>query len=176
MKKIAFVSMIIAGFVGMANAAAPVQRRGQSTQSNASAPAQTTSTARAARAVKTATASSANVASASTPTVAARAGSRQRVIATAPKSTGTASTNSAAPAVTARAGAKQKVISTGTKVATATQNTVVSDECQQKYMGCMDSFCMIDNASGGRCICSDKNAEFNSILAEIEKLDKILGA
>ena len=171
MKKIAFVSMIIAGFVGMANAAAPVQRRGQSTQSNASAPAQTTSTARAARAVKTATASSANVASASTPTVAARAGSRQRVIATAPKSTGTASTNSAAPAVTARAGAKQKVISTGTKVATATQNTVVSDECQQKYMGCMDSFCMIDNASGGRCICSDKNAEFNSILAEIEKLD-----
>lgn len=31
---------------------------------------------------------------------------------------------------------------------------------------------MLDNETGGRCICSDKNAEFDSILAEIEKLDQ----
>ena len=31
---------------------------------------------------------------------------------------------------------------------------------------------MLDNASGGRCICSDRNSELDSILAEIEKLDQ----
>jgi len=36
----------------------------------------------------------------------------------------------------------------------------------------MDSFCMIDNDNGGRCICSDRNAELDSVLAEIEKLDQ----
>jgi hypothetical protein len=35
----------------------------------------------------------------------------------------------------------------------------------------MDSFCMLDNASGGRCYCSDKNSEFDNILAQIKKLD-----
>ena len=39
-------------------------------------------------------------------------------------------------------------------------------------MGCMDSFCMLDNANGGRCICSDKNAEYDAILAEIQSLDE----
>jgi type I restriction enzyme S subunit len=31
---------------------------------------------------------------------------------------------------------------------------------------------MIDNDSGGRCVCSDKNAELDAIFAEIEKLDE----
>jgi len=66
----------------------------------------------------------------------------------------------------------QKVINTGTKVATATQNTAVSEACQNKYYGCMDAFCMLDNTSGGRCVCSNKNAEYDEILAEIEKLDQ----
>lgn len=74
--------------------------------------------------------------------------------------------------VVARAGTTQKVISSGTKVASATKNVVVSEACQQKYDGCMDSFCMIDNDNGGRCICSDRNAELDSVLAEIEKLDQ----
>lgn len=30
---------------------------------------------------------------------------------------------------------------------------------------------MLDNANGGRCICSDKNAEYDAILEEIQKLD-----
>ena len=76
------------------------------------------------------------------------------------------------PVVAARAGVTQKVIGTGTKVAAATKNTVVNEECQKKYDGCMDSFCMLDNASGGRCICSNKNSELNAVLAEIEKLDE----
>ncbi len=72
----------------------------------------------------------------------------------------------------ARAASTQKVISTGTKVSSATENTVVSAECRQKYEGCMDSFCMLENQTGGRCMCSDKNAEFDSILEQIEKLDR----
>ncbi len=79
----------------------------------------------------------------------------------------------AAPAsgVVSRA-AKQSVISTGTKVTAAAQNTVVDEKCWNGFMGCMDSFCMLDNANGGRCICSDKNAEYDAILAEIQSLDE----
>ena len=85
---------------------------------------------------------------------------------------GRAATVAKMPTVAARAATTQKVIGTGTKVASATKNVVVSEECQQKYDGCMDSFCMLDNDTGGRCLCSDKNAEFDAILAEIEKLDQ----
>lgn len=76
-----------------------------------------------------------------------------------------------APASATRA-AKQSVISTGTKVAAAAQNTAVDQVCWEKFSGCMDSFCMLDNANGGRCICSDKNAEYDAILAEIQALDE----
>lgn len=75
------------------------------------------------------------------------------------------------PSANAARAAKQSVISTGTKVATAAQNTVVDDACWTKFNGCMDSFCMLDNANGGRCICSDKNSEYDAILAEIQELD-----
>ena len=76
-----------------------------------------------------------------------------------------------APVSNARA-AKQSVISTGTKVATAAQNTAVDQVCWEKFSGCMDSFCMLDNANGGRCICSDQNAQYDAILEEIQKLDE----
>ncbi|MBO4700990.1 MAG: hypothetical protein J5620_04575 [Alphaproteobacteria bacterium] len=75
-------------------------------------------------------------------------------------------------AVVVSRAAKQSVISTGTKVTAAAQNTVVDEKCWNGFMGCMDSFCMLDNANGGRCICSDKNAEYDSILAEIQSLDE----
>ena len=81
----------------------------------------------------------------------------------APKSTG---------GVAARAATKQKVINAGTKVQSATANTVIDQECQDAYYGCMDSFCMLDNTSGGRCQCSDKNTELDSVLEEIMKLDE----
>ena len=83
-----------------------------------------------------------------------------------------ATTTPAKPTVAARAATKQKVISSGTKITSAAKNVTVDGDCQAKYDGCMDSFCMIDNASGGRCICSDRNAELNVVLAEIEKLDQ----
>ena len=74
--------------------------------------------------------------------------------------------------VAARAGAKQKVINTGTKIEGATENTVVPQECQDAFYGCMDAFCMLDNASGGRCQCSDRITELDMVLDEILKLDE----
>lgn len=75
------------------------------------------------------------------------------------------------PTTAARA-ATQKVINLGTKVAGATENTVVSQECQDAYYGCMDAFCMLDNTSGGRCQCSDRNADLDLVLEEIMALDE----
>jgi len=72
----------------------------------------------------------------------------------------------------ARAAATKKAINMGTKVAAATENTVISQECQNAYYGCMDAFCMLDNASGGRCQCSDKITELDEILEQIMKLDE----
>ena len=86
-------------------------------------------------------------------------------------STATSAQSVSAPSVVARAGAKQSVIGTGTKVATAAVNPVSGSECGVKFNGCMDSFCMLDNISGGRCICSNKKSELDEILTEIERLD-----
>lgn len=81
--------------------------------------------------------------------------------------------NGKAPAANgARAAATKKAINMGTKVATATENTVISKDCQNAYYGCMDAFCMLDNASGGRCQCNDKITELDKILEEIMKLDE----
>ena len=91
---------------------------------------------------------------------------RTQTVTTAP-----GRSDSTSNAVVSRA-AKQNVISTGTKVTTAAQNTVVDEKCWNGFMGCMDSFCMLDNVNGGRCMCSDKNAEYDSILAEIQSLDE----
>ncbi len=154
MRKIAILSMLIVGFMGDALYAArrPAPRGGTT-----AAPQKTTA-ARAA--VGARSARSATPAPAAT-TTAPKTVSRGRS-ATAPKSN----------TVAARAGVTQKVIGSGTKVAAAAKNIVVSEECQAKYDGCMDAFCMLDNETGGRCLCSDKNAEFDAILAEIEKLDQ----
>lgn len=83
-----------------------------------------------------------------------------------------ASNNTPSGTSSVRAATKQKVIGTGTKVAGAAKNIVVSEECQAKFDGCMDAFCMLDNETGGRCLCSDKNAELDDILAQIEHLDQ----
>lgn len=109
-------------------------------------------------------------------TTTARAAVTRKNVARAAAPVAAAPTNTAPQAaraaVSARAGAKQKVINMGTKVESATANTVVSEECQNAYYGCMDAFCMLDNASGGRCQCSDRNAELDLVLEEIMKLDE----
>lgn len=164
MKILTVFAVLIAGFFTTADAAVPTQRRGAA-RAPAAGTSGTGTTTVAARAATRAPATSG--------TTAARSATGPRTVArgnTAPASSTTTAARSAT--VAARAGATQKVIGTGTKVAAATKNTVVSEACQQKYEGCMDSFCMLDNETGGRCICSDKNAEFDAILAEIEKLDQ----
>ncbi len=160
MRKVALFCLMFAGFVCAVDAAAPAQRRGRTAPSAAPAASGSSGAAVSARAAKPATG-----------TVAARAATP--AARTNARTTPTAAASTAgSKTVAARAGAMQKVVGTGTKVASAAKNTVVSEECQQKYAGCMDSFCMLDNASGGRCLCSDKNAELNAVLAEIEKLDQ----
>lgn len=152
MRKIAILSMLLAVFMADSHAATrPTGGRASRGSSSAGSTATTSTKAVGARSARTST-------TAKKPAVAARAASNSK---TAPKAT-----------VSARAGVTQKVIGTGTKVAAATKNVVVSEECQAKYDGCMDSFCMLDNETGGRCLCSDKNAELDAILAEIEKLDQ----
>lgn len=86
--------------------------------------------------------------------------------------TGTSSAKpSAGKANGARAAATQKAIKVGTKVAVAVENTTISTECQNAYYGCMDAFCMMDNAAGGRCQCNDRITELDTVLAEIMKLE-----
>lgn len=80
-------------------------------------------------------------------------------------------TKSAEPTVKARSATTQKVIGTGTKVAVVNEN-VIATECQSKFNGCMDSFCMLDNVPGGRCICSNQIKEFDALRAEIDKLNR----
>ncbi|MBR2482269.1 MAG: hypothetical protein IKB49_00040 [Alphaproteobacteria bacterium] len=159
MKRIATFCLILAGFVGAVDAAAPAQRRGGSAQNAPEQSTQKTTAARAATGTRTAPRTTA--ARSATPaqrTTAARAATPQ--------------TTTAAKPVAARAATKQKVIGTGTKVTGAAKNIVVSEECQAKFDGCMDAFCMLDNETGGRCLCSDKNAELDDILAQIEHLDQ----
>ncbi len=151
MKRLVVLSLIIAGFLGDAGA---VVRGGATTSSGGAA-------------------------------TSARAATRGGVVGRAPARTvgsgaasgsviGRSATKQTAgkPVVAARAGVTQKVIGSGTKVAAAAKNVVVNQACQEKYEGCMDAFCMLDNASGGRCLCSDKNKELDAVLREIEKLDE----
>lgn len=105
--------------------------------------------------------------------VAARAAKKTGVTTTGVKKASPAkSTGAGSSTKTARAAATQKVLNMGTKVKGATENTVVDEECQNAYYGCMDAFCMLDNASGGRCQCSDRNKELDVVLEEIMKLDQ----
>ncbi len=99
--------------------------------------------------------------------VSARAASRQKV-ANSATTTNAASTGN----VAARAATKKSALSMGTKVVGATENTAVSQECQNAYYGCMDAFCMLDNAAGGRCQCSDRSAELDAVMDEIMRIDE----
>ena len=160
MKKVLFLSLGLLSVILDTSAfgAAPA-RRGRTTSGTSTAAAAPKTTA--ARAAVNSRSGGTKTTTASAPKVTSARAAVKNTTA-APK----------APTVAARAATTQKVIGTGTKVATAAKNIVVNEECQAKYEGCMDSFCMLDNESGGRCICSDKGAELDLILAEIEKLDE----
>ena len=172
MKKVLFLSFaLLSVMLDGTVFAAPAARGGRATAGRttggaaATTSAPKTMSARAATGAKTAPKTGAAAATASKTagrTTGTRGGTSASTGASAPK----------APTVSARAATTQKVVGTGTKVSGAAKNIVVSEECQAKYEGCMDAFCMIDNDSGGRCVCSDKNAELDAIFAEIEKLDE----
>lgn len=85
------------------------------------------------------------------------------------KTNTTSATNTAN--VVARAATTQKALNPGTKVASAAENTAIPKDCQDAFFGCMDAFCMLDNASGGRCQCSDRITELDQVLEDILKLD-----
>ncbi len=162
MKKILLLSLIFVGFLG--DSIAATRPTGRNSRGSAGATNSATTAAAPATSARAAVRGAAPAApAASKGTVGARAAVRRG---------GTAPVAGGKPAVSARAATTQKVVQSGTKVSTAAKNIVVSEECQAKWEGCMDSFCMMDNANGGRCVCSDKNQELNIILAEIEKLDQ----
>ena len=169
MKRLTILCLLSLFALFNADAAVPQQRRGQGAA--ASNNTGTVSTRTGATTARAATARSATAARAATPAVSARAATTGRTMVSR-GGTATTAARAATPAVAARAATTQKVIGTGTKVAAAAENTVVSEECRQKYNGCMDSFCMLDNDSGGRCICSNRNAELDEVLAQIEQLDQ----
>ena len=103
-------------------------------------------------------------------TISSRGGGARSVRTPSTVNVNTASTP-VKQGVSARA-ATQKAVNNGTKVAGATANVVVNGDCKTKYYGCMDSFCMLDNINGGRCLCSSRNAELDKIAEEIQKLDE----
>ncbi len=66
---------------------------------------------------------------------------------------------------------KQSAIQQGTTVRTKIEATGLYDQaCYDAYFGCMDQFCITDNASGGACTCSDDITEYDAELAEIQDI------
>ena len=137
MKKIFFVSLTILGILAETTGfSAPVSRRTtRNTASSTNGAAPQTTAARSAVSARSAR-GTAPVATTANKTSGTRTmGARS---ATPTKTT---------PTVAARAATTQKVIGTGSKVTTAAKNVLINEECQAKYDGCMDAFCMIDNAN-----------------------------
>lgn len=163
MRKMVFLPMFLALVVADFSAFGATNRRVVNTGENAN-----TSSAPVARAA-TSRSAVRNAVSSTQPSsvTAVRSAQRQAITPTVQPTVA----NGARSAV-ARAGTTQKVINLGTKVQSATENTVVSQECQDAYYGCMDAFCMLDNTSGGRCQCSDRNKDLDLVLEEIMKLDE----
>ncbi len=57
---------------------------------------------------------------------------------------------------------RQSAIQQGTTVRTKIEAAGLYDQaCYDAYFGCMDQFCITDNASGGACTCSDNIAEYD---------------
>ena len=67
--------------------------------------------------------------------------------------------------------AKQAAIQKGTSVRTRVEASGLYDQaCYDAYYGCMDQFCIPDNANGGSCTCSDDSAAYEKEFAEIQKI------
>ena len=83
--------------------------------------------------------------------------------------TQTKSTNTSKPSSQkARVASSQKAIDMGTKIQVA---STTSSPCQEKYDACMDTGCVMDNDSGGRCLCGNQYKELNDKLEALKKKD-----
>ena len=158
MRKLFVSAFLICGIIAGVDAAPRAGGTSARSGGTATAPVATsggTTVGRSAVKARSATpASSVKTATQSQPTIAPRSATNQQ------------------RTTAARAATTQKVINSGTKIAGATKNTAVNEACQEKYFGCMDAFCMLENTNGGRCMCSDRNAELDEVLSEIERLDQ----
>jgi len=160
MRKLFVSAFLICGIIACADAApraGGASARGAGVSSASSSGASTGGATVGRSAVKARSATPAATVKTSTPsqlTVAARSATNQPKVSSV------------------RAATTQKVVNSGTKISGAAKNTAVNEACQEKYFGCMDAFCMLENTNGGRCMCSDRNAELDEVLAEIEKLDQ----
>jgi prolyl-tRNA editing enzyme YbaK/EbsC (Cys-tRNA(Pro) deacylase) len=66
---------------------------------------------------------------------------------------------------------KQSAVQKGTTVRTKTAATGLYDqECYDLYYGCMDQFCITENANGGSCGCSDTSIDLDKRYAEIKDI------
>lgn len=159
MKTRILLSLLATFFMFNSVDAAPARRTNTRSTSASTTTTTPSTAARSARSARSATPTT--NATGGTRTMSAR--SARPVATTAAKTT---------PTISARAGTTQKVINTGTNVSSAAKNTLVNQSCQEKYNGCMDAFCMLENSNGGRCTCSDKINDLNKALAEIERIDE----
>ena len=74
-------------------------------------------------------------------------------------------------ALTTSKNSRQSAIQQGTTVRTKIEATGLYDQaCYDAYFGCMDQFCITDNASGGACTCSDNIIEYNQEMASIQSI------
>lgn len=66
---------------------------------------------------------------------------------------------------------KQAAIQKGTTVRTRVEaKGIYNQECYDAYYGCMDQFCIPDNANGGSCTCSNDSIAYEKEFAEIQKI------
>jgi hypothetical protein len=75
------------------------------------------------------------------------------------------------PAAFGAVAKKQSAIQNGTTVrAKVSAKGLYSQECYDEYYGCMDQFCISDNANGGSCVCSKDIAKYEKELQEINDM------
>ena len=66
---------------------------------------------------------------------------------------------------------KQSAIQNGTTIrARVSASGIYDKDCYEAYYGCMDQFCISENENGGSCACSDKNAEYEKQLVDIQNV------
>ena len=187
MRNLLFLPMIAVLFCAGFSASGDTVRGGRSIANSINSPETTTETtnnaeknaapvaARAANRNRAKQVNNTTTARVATRTTAARSAKKTTAATTTGGNVSARAARNVAPAktsgvVSARVATKQKAVNMGTKVSTATENTMIPQECQDSFYGCMDSFCMLDNVSGGRCRCDERSEELDDVLEKIMKL------